>query len=231
MAGKSGPDISENGLVLYLDAANKASYPGSGTAWKDLSGNNYTGTLTNGPTYSATNLGNIVFDGVDDYVVWNSLVWNYNNPFTVSFWFNLNSLGDPVYGWGFFFCGTTSSNVNRVQIGGRGDGSIYLYAETTTVNDTYSSSASFVTTNTWYNFTITRISNTITLYLNGNSFTSGAVTYSPSLSNNLYMGILRSNNALRYLNGKMANTLIYNRGLSTTEVLQNYNAVKSRFGY
>ena len=224
-----GPKTITNGLVLYLDAANTKSYPGSGTTWTDLSGNNYTGTLTNGPTYSTTNLGNIVFDGVDDYVVWNSLVWDFNNPFTVSFWFYMNSLGG-VDGWGFFFCGTTSSNTNRAQIGGNPDGSIYVNTVASTVGDSYQSSAGVVTTGNWYNFTTTRISNTVTVYINGNSVVSGAVNYSPSLPSNLYMGFLRSSGALRYMNGKMANTLIYNRGLSTAEVLRNYNATKRRFG-
>ena len=50
-----GPKIVSSGLVLCLDAANKVSYPGSGTVWRDLSGNNNTGTLTNGPTFNAVN--------------------------------------------------------------------------------------------------------------------------------------------------------------------------------
>jgi len=63
-----GPKIVTSGLVLALDAADKLSYRGSGTTWRDLSGNNNTGTLTNGPTFNAGNLGSIVFDGTNDYV-------------------------------------------------------------------------------------------------------------------------------------------------------------------
>ena len=62
------PKIVTNGLVLCLDAGNTKSYPGSGTAWTDLSGRGNNGTLTNGPTYSSTNGGSVVFDAVDDYV-------------------------------------------------------------------------------------------------------------------------------------------------------------------
>ena len=58
-----GPKIVTNGLVLALDAADKLSYPGSGTTWKDLGGNAYDGTLTNGPTFTNAFGGNIVFDG------------------------------------------------------------------------------------------------------------------------------------------------------------------------
>jgi hypothetical protein len=67
MSTAASPLIT-TGLMLYLDAGNALSYPGSGTTWTDLSGNGRDGTLTNGPTYSATNGGSIVFDGSNDYV-------------------------------------------------------------------------------------------------------------------------------------------------------------------
>jgi len=68
MSGISGPKIITSGCVLSLDAADKLSYKGSGTSWYDLSGNNTTATLTNGPTFNAANMGSIVFDGTDDKV-------------------------------------------------------------------------------------------------------------------------------------------------------------------
>jgi hypothetical protein len=60
--------VESSALQLYLDAGNASSYPGSGTAWTDLSGNSRNGTLTNGPTYSSDNGGSIVFDGSNDFV-------------------------------------------------------------------------------------------------------------------------------------------------------------------
>ena len=68
MAFNYSPNIITDGLVLYLDAANTKSYPGSGTTWRDLSKSQLNGTLTNGPTFNSSNGGSIVFDGVDDYV-------------------------------------------------------------------------------------------------------------------------------------------------------------------
>jgi hypothetical protein len=68
MAYFHSPRIVTDGLVLALDAANTKSYPGSGTTWSDLSGNSNNGELVNGITYDDTNLGSLVFDGVDDYV-------------------------------------------------------------------------------------------------------------------------------------------------------------------
>ena len=68
MSAYSGPEIIEDGLVICLDAGNPRSYPGTGTTWTDLSGNGNNGTLVNGPTYSGSNGGSIVFDGVNDGV-------------------------------------------------------------------------------------------------------------------------------------------------------------------
>ena len=66
MTLQHSPRIITDGLVLCLDAANKLSYPGSGDVWTDLAGSN-NGALTNGPTFSSANGGNINFDGTNDY--------------------------------------------------------------------------------------------------------------------------------------------------------------------
>ena len=67
MALHHSPRIVTSGLVLALDAADRNSYPGSGTTWTDLSGNANNGTLTNGPTFNSANGGSIVFDGTNDF--------------------------------------------------------------------------------------------------------------------------------------------------------------------
>ena len=61
------PNIVTNGLILYLDAANRISYPGSGTTWADLSANVSSLTLTGTPTYSVDNQGILVFNGSTQY--------------------------------------------------------------------------------------------------------------------------------------------------------------------
>jgi hypothetical protein len=228
MSGKSGPDIVENGLVLCLDAANKFSYPGTGTTWTDLSGNSNNFSLINGPTFSNTNLGNIVFDGTDDYLLISSLVWDYNVNFTIQFWFNTNSLGG-ANGYGLFFNGSTGANTNRVQIAGDSNGSIYLNTVGSSVGDDFVSAAGLVTVGKWFNFAAVRNSGVITTYLNGTSVASGNVNYSVSQQSNLYVGFVRSSGALWYLNGRMSSILINNRVLTASEILQNYNATKSRF--
>ena len=86
MSVSNGPSIVTSGLVLSLDAADKNSYPGSGTTWADLSGNTNNGTLTNGPTFSSANQGSIVFDGVDDSCILpltNTIIGNNQQNITV----------------------------------------------------------------------------------------------------------------------------------------------------
>ena len=92
MAVAGGPNIVEDGLVLALDAANKKSYPGSGTVWSDLSGNSNDGTLTNGPTFSSNNSGIFSFDGANDIVVGPATVNSLSSTtMTISIWTNPNS--------------------------------------------------------------------------------------------------------------------------------------------
>ena len=95
MAFNYSPNIITDGLVLYLDAANTKSYPGSGTTWRDLSKSQLNGTLTNGPTFNSANGGSIVFDGTNDYVDnigdLSSFSFIQNtNIFSVSFWFKVD---------------------------------------------------------------------------------------------------------------------------------------------
>ena len=69
MATHYNPRIITDGLIVYLDAGNPRSYPGTGTTWTNLTGNPaYNGTLVGGPTFSSANKGVIVLDGVDDWI-------------------------------------------------------------------------------------------------------------------------------------------------------------------
>ena len=235
MAFSRGPKIVTSGLVLALDAADKLSYPGSGTTWKDLSGNSNNGTLTNGPTFSAANMGTIVFDGTNDYVnvAYNS-IFNPSTNVSFSLWLTLTAtdttirnpidfgaVSDELY----FILWRADLSPKRWGFGVRQSDN--TYAETT-------SNASTFSTNVWYNLTVVASSaaGNVSLYINGQL--DGSVVYNGTLKQNsgaiLYIGA-EGANSRRYWQGNIANTLIYNRALSATEVLQNYNATKSRFGY
>jgi hypothetical protein len=234
MAASSGPDLITNGLVLALDAADINSYIGSGTTWRDLSGNNYNGTLTNGPTFSGLNGGNIVFNGTNQYV---GINYNVNlNPATnvsVSVWtrltvndanirnpIELSASADELY-WIFL-----RADLSPKRWGWGVRQSNNTYAETT-------SNATNPSINTWYNLTLVANSSTllVSLYING--ILDGSVAYNGTLKQNaaaiLSIGSDPGANR-RYWQGNIANAQIYNRALTVTEVLQNYNITKTRFG-
>jgi hypothetical protein len=99
MAISRGPKIVTNGLVLALDAADRNSYPRSGTSWLDLSGNNNTCTLTNGPTFSNTNGGNIVFDGTNDYVTRSSVATNLSAGVSMEMVFKSTDMNSRAQGF------------------------------------------------------------------------------------------------------------------------------------
>jgi hypothetical protein len=231
MSGISGPKIITSGCVLSLDAADKLSYKGSGTTWKDLSGNNNTGTLTNGPTFNAGNQGSISFDGTDDYV-------ENTSP-------NLGITGNASVTLSCWFYFTGGSNIYVLLAYGNGPDALDTFA--ITVNTDYSVTFSFnggsyvgsnqnvITTNTWYNLVGTKtpgaINTTTKLYLNGSEI---SILFASTGTPNVVSRVIRVGRWIvdaypYYFQGRVANCLIYNRALSATEILNNYNATKSRF--
>jgi hypothetical protein len=219
MSRKNGPSIVTNGLVLYLDAANRQSYTPGSTTWTDVSNNANNGTLTNGPTFSSTNGGSIVFDGANDYVTGN--ISNLNS-WTMTLWYLAAGIsGDLVYYP--FSCTSTSTGLG---FGGTFSASTrdrwYFFDGTNTLSNSNTS----VVINTWYNLVVTKTSTTYNLYTNGNlSLNTTGVDLSYTQYN-----LGRRGDGVWYANGRISQALLYNRALSAQEVLQNYNTTKTRFG-
>jgi hypothetical protein len=227
--------IIRDNLVLCLDAANSKSYPGSGTTWTDLSGRGNTGTLVNGVGYSASNGGSLSFDGVDDKVI---VPYNSNlNPsnVTISVWFKRTSAtnyshfaglpasnsswGNPYVSYGIEFIST--SDQPALVLG---------FSNYTFLYTTATASAS-TAVGLWVNVVGTYDGSFSKIYVNGQLATSIAETRTLlTTSANFVLGTETENTSSYPLNGNIANTQIYNRALSATEVAQNYNALKSRFG-
>jgi len=221
MALFRGPKITTTGLVLALDAADKNSYPGSGTSWKDLSGNNNTGTLTNGPTFSAANMGNIVFDGTNDYIQCGNNTSIQLTIGTISAWMKT----------------TTNDSTYRAIISKQYNYALFVrngYLVTFDWGNSLERSTSVnIIDGKWKNVVMTFTDNTGTpsnnavFYINGTAVLTSTIKLS-SNSDNLLVG---TNAVTQEFNGNIGNVFVYNRSLSSTEVLQNYNATKSRFGY
>ena len=224
MAGSAGPDLVQNGLILALDAADKNSYKGSGTNWKDLSGNSYNGTLTNGPTFSNTNGGVINFDGTDDYVECGNVLASLTN-LTLECFVKFGTQSTSYNG----IISKTLSNANGYEIRTAGYTSTTTTAQFRYVGDNGSPDFGALTNGVWYHLVATGILGLQLVYKNGSVYNSGTYAGIPSAnSNSLLIGKLAY--AGLYANMSMGYARIYNRALTATEVLQNYNATKTRFG-
>jgi len=229
----SQQDIVRDGLVLWLDANDKTSYPGSGISWRDLSKSGINGTLTNGPTFNSGNGGSIVFDGTNDYVNLGTNInfSNYTNGFTIGFWVKiLNITQTNRY---LFSKLTDVSSDNQFSV-------IYGYVANTYelyggvggagANQTIRTNSQISVNDTNWHFLYYTVGSTTIGYLDSvvkftNTYPS--LTFVSSTNNN----IISSFNGLQnFGNLSLANMVLYNRILSTTEVTQNYNATKTRFG-
>jgi hypothetical protein len=248
MATFYSPNVVTDGLVLCLDAANARSYPGSGTSWFDLSGNGRTGTLTNGPTFTSNNGGGIVFDGVDDYVttnnnfstITNNLFADSGGSWTVSAWFRF-----PVSPQG-----TRTGNTSWMIVGrggGIGGAETFAIFVSSATDTTYTSSVPYycvvgirgtkttmspasVNTNTWNNATVTWNGSSGAVYWNGQYVSALNIGTAALQDNHVVMGQTGNGNGAHTFEGSISNVTIYNTALSATEVSQNFNALRRRFG-
>ena len=233
MAANLGPKIIKSGLVFDLDAGVRNSYIGSGTSWKDLSGNGNNGTLTNGPTFNSVNGGSIVFDGSNDYVsVANASSLTNTSSLSIESWVLMNPSMN-AYG-AVVGKGTSDANEEYCLLINPSTSKVYFDVGGTT--GPYVELTSTFNSNTWYNVVATheRVagSSTLKIYVNG-SLLSGATVNPTSAVNdnatNVSIGCRFDGNTSLW-NGRISKVAIYTRTLSATEVLQNYNATKSRFG-
>ena len=217
-----GPKTITNGLVLYLDAANKKSYPGSGTTWTDLSGNNYNGTLTNGPTFSATNGGNIVFDGTDDNIqLGNASTFLPTSAITLSCWAKTNVTNTYKKLFVTINSGNGGAGLRGLywSIGTDGTYSYYIGVITNVGTGEVDVNISLSTTR-YYNFAATYDGSTIKIYLDGVLLNSSS--HSGTINNGGIGRISGYDNNNESWNGNIATFSIYNRALSATELFQPY---------
>lgn len=207
--------IVTNGLVLNLDAGFTPSYPTSGTTWYDLSPSGNNGTLTNGPTFNSANGGSIVFDGANDFVSLPNGLLSGTGDFTIIQWVKTNGFG----------AGTTFGNYpsGNLQFGW-GQSYVFLWLGNSSA---YASISNFTTSVTM--IAARRIGTTTNYLKNGIVISTGDSSFTiGGASAQFRLGTNTSGNETYA--GDIYSTLVYNRGLSNTEILQNYNATKARFG-
>ena len=222
MGAAAGPNVVEDGIVLALDAGNTKSYPGSGTAWTDLSGNGNNGTLTNGPVYNSG--GYFIFDADSDHAVLDSS-FQVSTSGTYSFeaWIYKTATGtnnsamliSGGYGGdkdGLSIQTEDFSSTNIKITSSNGDvNAVYYNGISQTLNGTGTGTDASFNLNEWIHVAVTGI--------NVNS-TDGAAHH-----------IGQNNNNTNQFIGRISNLKVYDRELSAAEVQQNFNAIKGRYGY
>ena len=223
MAFNYSPKIVTDGLVFAVDAANKKSYPGSGTTWSDLSGNGNNGTLTNGPTFDSENGGSIVFDGTDDRVdVSNISTSDFDGEATLLCWLACDSNSPSSARTGIFGFGSSVHRSHYVWTDGK------AYFDTFRNNRVDNIVLSSLDRTTPHLLAITTKSGgNWNLYQN-TTVVKTVAAESAIVWDNATIGADGSE-AYRF-DGKFFTFSLYNRELSASEILQNYNALKSRFG-
>jgi hypothetical protein len=215
--------IVQGGLTGNFDAGNPYSYAGAGTVWYDVSGNNYTGSLTNGPTYSNQT---ILFDGTNDFIdlTTTNVAVSGNGARSIFVWMRTTA-GGLI---GFVGTGTPANSQAFNLVKYSSGVGVMGYN-----NDFYpGAGAAGVTLNdgNWHYIGATFDGTNLRTYADGVlDNTSGAITYSTTGQNN-FIGKSNHTGNENYFNGNMGLVQFYNRALSGAEVLQNYNATKGRYG-
>jgi hypothetical protein len=221
-----GPIVTSS-LRLSLEAFNPASYSGSGSTWSDLSGNGFSASLINGPSFSLDGTGSIVLDGVNDYI---SLPLSGFGPPTLSIeWWIKKAAGDTD---GYIHV-TDSSDNPETRF------SMSTTAWSNAVYDAgayrWSATLASISVDTWYHLVATITNGDQRAYLNGQLVNSASGFYDGSSNGNINEHTFGTYNRPGagyggYWAGKLAAYRFYTKALSQAEVEQNFNARKWRFG-
>jgi hypothetical protein len=219
------PPVTDSSLVLNLDAGNRASYAGTGTTWTDLSSNGLRASLINGPVFAGTGISTYFsFDGSNDYVDIPSSLSVNASSFTYEVVFRITTGAD----------GNTLLNLNYTF-----PNSGYIVRQTTGNNliiysdngaETSISSTGTISNNTTYHLTVVQSGGSCSIYFNG-TLDKTASLANPVLttSNATYLGRRGAPSFGAQLLGNIYLTKLYNRALTASEVLQNFNSVRSRY--
>ncbi len=234
----SSQQIVTSGLSLNYDVPQLRSYPTTGTSITDLSGNSNTGTLVNGVAFSTLYGGNFIFDGTNDYLncgAVSNITFERTNTFSFSFWIYPTSLS--ING-GILSKYNTSSRGLTVGLNSTGAVSLVLRNTLTTNDLVINTATGLIAINNWYYIVVTYNGSSsatgVSFYING-AKTTGDITVRNGLtatilnSQNVQLGARTAADAV-YYTGRIASASIYNKVLTADEVLQDFNANRSRYG-
>lgn len=215
-------------LDLYLNAADSASYPGSGTTWTDLSSNGYSTTLVGAPVWNNTYF---TFDGTAEYVDTNQSL--ASDSFTVGAWFRTTAAGIKM----ILSKETTLGNPWNYRIWLNG-GTIVADISQGVVQSSLSSSLNTYNNGSWYQVFFTRDDSNWYLYVNGAQINTKLDNLTGSITNAQELWIGRSAytaggsspTGSYQFTGDISQIFVYDRQLSASEILQNYDATRGTYG-
>jgi hypothetical protein len=210
--------IITSGITLYLDAANKKSYPGTGTSWFDLSGNNQTFTINGPVTYNSANNGYLEFNSSTEYTQSNSAVSLARNNITVDLWVRVYTHGD----WNDFVSNNWVNNGWLMF----GSSSLWVFGIAKS-NVQYIASNSHNNSTSWTNLIGTYDGSTVRLYVNGVVSSTTASLAAAILDTNYVIRVAQQGDPGAY---DISTIKVYNRALSASEAYQNFNALRGRYG-
>jgi len=221
----TGPNIVTDGLVFALDAGSTRSYPGSGTTAYNLIGNT-SGTLTNGVGYLSSNGGTFDFDGTNDYITFPDDTDLDIQTLTMESWSYLDS---TVFQHAFLFeKGAVNTQYSNFFDSG---GTFIFRIQGMSTTDLSFTISTYIAANSWNHIVCTYDSGTKRIYVDGVKIAeqTGLTGTIPVNTTGLFVGAYGPGVSY-YLDGRIANSRVYNRAITAAEVLQNFNAQKSRFG-
>lgn len=214
------PQVIIENLTMHLNANDPSSYSGSGSTWYDVSGNGADVTLYNSPSYTSASPSYFTFNGSNQYASGSTNNVLGSTSYSKSAWFRLNGYNDnnivsSMDGGHFMYMNSS----NKIYCG-HSDWGNYVVFE---------SNASF-SLDTWYYAACTfDTTNGMKLYVNG----SLDNTYSGNLNSRPGNGSVNiaAFGTGNLLNGRVAEVFCYDRALTASEILQNYNSTKVTYGF
>jgi hypothetical protein len=231
MATFGGSNTVTDGLVLWLDAANRNSYPGSGNTWADLSGNNNSGSLVNSPTFSSANNGSLVFNGINSYVNIGDNKLKYQDNFSVEAVCRFTTLPNNAAACAARYPIVYNHDYGyNLAVNNNGQVFFQIYDTISTAGQSFTNSS--VVGPNFFHVVGMKSGTTLNIYLNGIPQSTGSLT-----ANSVYYtglpfvigGFATCGPSKFYATGNIAVVKVYNKVLSAQEVQQNYDALKSRY--
>jgi len=223
------PPIVTNGLIANITAQNSNSYNGIGSLWYDISGMSNNTTLVSSPTFNTSKNGYFTFNG-NQYASFGKQIISALSSSTVCLWVNVNSASSG----GAMYCERASSgnDIFKIDNGSNFDGFTVGFVQRNDAgNLTQIKTSVSILNSNWTNICVTNNANAITVYINGVSKATGTITNSTLTNSGLDARIASDKGDLTQgYNGFISVCQLYNRALTSTEVAQNFNALKSRYG-